>query len=1074
MRYRAIRVVTAALILVLPGRALANAWAPILRIGSIDRSVDDLNVIPLTDFDAHYDRLSQPLRAKDWPHIHPGVRDVWAGSRGYQLRTSVPTLRRHGVYRIRIGVLGGHPYHPPKLRVSFGPSTSWMLQTDPGSDILPRTERLATVSPAVAEFVVAGQDLFEEATMLVIESVSDSSWVVYDGVEIDWSDAPLSPEAEVDFHEEAAILVHRTPAGPRQQFSLTLNLLRMVTPVNLKVVDERGAVWTDATIGPDAGGQRYYGPITANVSIPAQEKPQTLKLEIRSDNLQKSVELKWPGYRPIELYVVPQAHFDNGYTHAPAVAVARNVESLARALDYAEKYENFSWTNESSYILQRWWQNAKPSDRDRLVNQVRRGQVGLDAGWVNLLTGLPNDEGLHRWLYWSGNFARQHRLDLKTASLTDSPSHVWSLPTILAGSGIEFLSIGSNSDRSDFWKFGADRSYQPVWWEGPDGARVLTMVHKHYAEATTVGLTTSLEAAESRLPGYLAGVYQKSNAKEPYPYNVVHLHGAYFDNVQLNENLPAVVSQWNDKYEWPRIVLGTNADFFERLRTEAARLAPVVRGDQGAYWEDGAASSAAETKLNRDNVRRLVLLEAFLAGLHAKGKIRDYPKETIDQGWENALLYDEHTWGAHHSVSLPDDPQTLTLSAVKAGYAMKSHLLCEQLQKIVEEELAFVGPWERDRREALPPEPDAYGFRSGYLAVDVDPNTGFVSSIRRTDDGREFIERGVSNDANDAPGFGQVLYDFKARSDPPNSGDLAIGSTRSTPQLIAVERRQRSIISRFKHERLGTIELEVSVAADSPDMQCIVRIKGKKPVRDLEGVYVAFPFAFRQPQIDYEIGGAVVQAGRDWMPRACLDWFSVQDFVRVQDRGTRHDVVWSSLDAPLICLQDVNTHKKRESLPINNGRIYSYVMNNYWHTNYQAQQGGVFEFRYWMHFGDDTALSEAVVHSARWSPVIQESLLGFINVTSKNVHVSAFKRSEKGDGYIVRLREIDGLHGNVQFTLGALAERGIADAEIVSGVEHAEIHPGSKLIINGLQLTTHLHPYEFQTILITPAERAVK
>jgi hypothetical protein len=1052
------------------GSASADAWLPILRVGSIDRSMDDLNVIPISGFDVAYDQLAQPLPPHHWPHLHPGVRDVWAGSRAYQLRTAVPTQRRYGVYRIRIGVLGGHPNHPPKLRVTFGPAASWILQASSGADISRETERLESLSPAVAEYLIAGQDLMDESTILSVESVDDGSWVVYDGIEIDWADSPLSPEVDVKLHQESAMLVRRTPDGPRQQFRLTFDLRRVATPLNLKVVDGKGAVWTEATIGPDAGHKRYYGPITADLSIPAQEKSQDLKLEVRSENFQKSYDLHWPGYRPIELYVVPQAHFDNGYTHTADQAVARNVESLARALDFSEKYENFSWTNESSYILQRWWQNASSGDRDRLVDQVRSGRVGLDAGWVNLLTGLPNDEGLHRWLYWSGNFAREHRLDLKTASLTDSPSHVWSLPTILAGSGVEFLSIGSNSDRSEFWKFGADRAYQPVWWEGPDGARVLTMVHKHYAEATTVGLTMSLEAAEMRLPGYLAGIYDNPDAKEPYPYNVIHLHGAYFDNIQLDENLPAVVEQWNAKYEWPRLILGTNADFFERLRTEVANRAPVVRGDQGAYWEDGAASSAAETKLNRDNVRRLVLLEALLAGLHAQGKIRDYPKSLINEAWENALLYDEHTWGAHHSVSLPEDPQTLTLFAVKAGYAMKSHLVCEQLQKIVEESLAFDENWERDRRDALAPDAHSFGFRSGSLAVDIDQETGFIRSIRRTDDGREFVERRNAQAKGDdaAPGFGEVLYYSKQRGYPPSGSDVATGSTLSRPRLIDVQRRDRSIVSRYEHDVLGIVELDVSVAADLPDVECIVRIKGKRPVREMEGVYIGFPFAFEQPQIDYEVGGAVVQAGRDWMPRACLDWFSVQDFVRVQDKRTGDDVIWCSPDAPLVSLQAINTHKKLESLPIDNGRLYSYLMNNYWHTNYQAQQGGDFEFRYFIRFGSKTSLGEASLRASRWSTAIQETLRRFVDVKTENVRVSSFKRAEDGNGYIVRLREVGGKHGDVILSLGAFAERGIAAIDVVSGIEHPLPHPGSEPVVRGVEVTTHLHPFEIQTLRITP------
>ena len=35
------------------------------------------------------------------------------------------------------------------------------------------------------------------------------------------------------------------------------------------------------------------------------------------------------------------------------------------------------------------------------------------------------------------------------------------------------------------------------------------------------------------------------------------------------------------------------------------------------------------------------------------------------------------------------------------------------------------------------------------------------------------------------------------------------------------------------------------------------------------------------------------------------------------------------------------------------GTIFSYVMNNYWHTNYVAGQGGDFTFRYVLTSGEE-------------------------------------------------------------------------------------------------------------------------
>jgi hypothetical protein len=1049
--------------------AADSVWQPVLRVGAIDNSQDDLDVQALDGFADRFDRLPKPLAPDAWPHIHPSRRDTWAGSRSYEFSTRAETRRRSGVYRIRIGLLGGQPYYPPLLRVSFGSAASWTLQTKAGADIGRDSNRLEQVTPQVVEYLVAGQDVPDDQTLLSVSAPDDASWFVYDGIEIDWSDQQLEPTVDLKFDDTAAMLVQQSGEGPRQQLRLTFELQRVMTPLNFTVVDQQGEVWAEATVGPAAGMKPFYGPLTADVLIHARKDAQPLDIIFRSENLRRTESLEWPGYREIELFVVPQSHFDNGYTHTQEAAIARNVESLTRAIDYAERFDNFAWTNESSYILQRWMEAATEEDRQRLLEQIRSGKIGLDAGWVNMLSGLCTDEELYRWLYFSGNFAREHEAPLTTATITDAPSHTWSIPSILKSSGIDYLAIGSNSDRSDFWKFGAERSYQPVWWEGPDGARVLTHVHKHYAQATHVGLTLSLEAAELRLPQWLADVFNDPLAKKPYPYDVVHLHGAYNDNVQLDEALPRVVAQWNAKYQWPRITLGTNAQFSARLREEAAKKAPVVRGDQGAYWEDGAGSSARETAINRANVRRLALLEMLLTGLHAEGRLRDYPRFLINHAWEHALLYDEHTWGAWNSITQPNDPSVRTQFNAKGAEALEASVHCDQLQRIVARHIPEVKTLEDSVPHAVEPVAEGLRIESAELAVTIDRSTGLISSIRRNSDGREFVEAPAENAEakRRAPGFGQLLYDAKPRSERPGGHDTAIGATRSNPYLIDVALGSRSIVSRFGHEVLGIVELEFAVSADAPTVHVTVRLHGKRAVTDLEGVYVAFPLAFDDPAIDYEVGGATVRAGRDWMPWACLDWFSVQDFVRVADIKSGDTVVWSSTDAPLICLQDVTTHRKLRELPIKNGRIYSYILNNYWHTNYKASQGGDYEFRYALTFGDHTTLADCSRYASRWSAETATALEKFVNPITKNVKITAFKRSEDNSGYILRLREMNGIAGPVAVDVPAFAARGIQRVQRVSGLEHLLATSEDKPFVTGTEIRTQLRPFEIQTLLVT-------
>src|SRR5258706_15520689 len=48
------------------------------------------------------------------------------------------------------------------------------------------------------------------------------------------------------------------------------------------------------------------------------------------------------------------------------------------------------------------------------------------------------------------------------------------------------------------------------------------------------------------------------------------------------------------RFTWPRIVTGRPDDFFRDIERRYGSKIPVRRGDTGLYWEDGAASTAAE------------------------------------------------------------------------------------------------------------------------------------------------------------------------------------------------------------------------------------------------------------------------------------------------------------------------------------------------------------------------------------------------------------------------------------------------------------------------------------------------
>jgi hypothetical protein len=88
----------------------------------------------------------------------------------------------------------------------------------------------------------------------------------------------------------------------------------------------------------------------------------------------------------------------------------------------------------------------------------------------------------------------------------------------------------------------------------------------------------------------------------------------------------------------------------------------------------------------------------------------------------------------------------------------------------------------------------------------------------------------------------------------------------------------------------------------------------------------------------------VVDPAKDMYPGAGHEWFSIQHWISVQQDGLSATVM--PLDAPLATFGDINRGEWPTEFGQRPGNIFSYVMNNYWHTNYRAAQGGHFRFRY--------------------------------------------------------------------------------------------------------------------------------
>lgn len=120
----------------------------------------------------------------------------------------------------------------------------------------------------------------------------------------------------------------------------------------------------------------------------------------------------------------------------------------------------------------------------------------------------------------------------------------------------------------------------------------------------------------------------------------------------------------------------------------------------------------------------------------------------------------------------------------------------------------------------------------------------------------------------------------------------------------------------------------------------------KKSVIEPEGIYVAMPFGLADSKIYAELPGGVMEAGVDQIKGSANDWNTVQNFAAV--RSDKGQIVVGSDEVPLMQFGAINTGRYKAGACPTSSNIYSWVMNNYWVTNFNAEQRGEYEWKYYI------------------------------------------------------------------------------------------------------------------------------
>ncbi len=314
-----------------------------------------------------------------------------------------------------------------------------------------------------------------------------------------------------------------------------------------------------------------------------------------------------------------------------------------------------------------------------------------------------------------------------------------------------------------------------------------------------------------------------------------------------------------------------------------------------------------------------------------------------------------------------------------------------------------------------------------YYRIELEPESGAIQSIFDKELQREVVDSsstyrfneylyvtGGDGGSNRLSRYSEVLPPPELKVRPANSG-----------KLISVTKTPFGTVARVSNSGVNTPHIETEIVLlDNQKAVLFTNHLTKTKTYAKEGVYFAFPFASQKPEFRYETQNGFVNPEVDLLPGAGREWFSVQHWVQLRENDWTAALV--PIDAPVVTFEDIVRGAFPRKFGKRSGTVFSWVMNNYWTTNYVAGQGGDFVFRYALTSGRQ--LTPAALSRFGWelmsklevNEIIPQDRVdtqprplsgaqdSFLQIDSANVVLTAWKPAEDGSGSILRLTELNG------------------------------------------------------------------
>lgn len=334
------------------------------------------------------------------------------------------------------------------------------------------------------------------------------------------------------------------------------------------------------------------------------------------------------------LYLICNAHLDPIWMWEKDEGVAEVLSTYRVAADFCDDYPDFIFNHNES-VLYQWVEEYDPELFKRIQKLVKDGRWKIIGGfYLQPDCNMPFGEAMVRQAL-AGRVYFKEKFDVmpRTAINFDSFGHARGLVQIMEKTGFDSYIVCRPSQEN------CELPAEDFIWEGYDGSKILC--HRGYNS-----YESHRGEVDHKIKGYMENYPDKNPGLVLWGIGN-HGGGPSRIDYELIEKLKAdSAGEWNLIHSYPEA-------YFDELKSSGAEL-PVVSKPLH-YHSVGCYTSQIRVKQEYRHLENMLLKVEKMMSCAALNGLCEYPKEDLDQAWEDLLFTQFHDILPGSSIQSAED-----------------------------------------------------------------------------------------------------------------------------------------------------------------------------------------------------------------------------------------------------------------------------------------------------------------------------------------------------------------------------------------------------------------------------------